>query len=102
MDPVPLHGQYCYFITFIDDYSCFTLIYFLHSKADVFTVFQTFVAFIEIQYGTGIKVLHSNSGGEYMSHSFQTISNKRGLFLSVPILILLSKTGPLSVRIIIS
>ena len=34
--PVPSHARYKYFVTFIDDYSRFTWIYFLRSKSKVF------------------------------------------------------------------
>lgn len=39
MSPVLSHAQYRYFVTFIDDYSRFTWVYFLHSKANVFSSF---------------------------------------------------------------
>jgi hypothetical protein len=57
-------------VTFIDDYSRFTWVYFLRSKSEVFSVFKSFFAYIETQFSTGIKVLRSDSGGEYMSHEF--------------------------------
>jgi len=41
------HPQYKYFVTFIDDYSLCTWIYFLRTIAEVFTAFQTFLAYIE-------------------------------------------------------
>jgi len=47
VSPVLSHAQYRYSVTFIDDYSRFTWVYFLHSKADVFSIFQTFVALVE-------------------------------------------------------
>lgn len=72
MSPVLSHAQYRYFVTFIDDYSQFTWVYFLHSKADVFSIFQTFVSLVETQFSTKIKILRSNSGGEYMSCDFQS------------------------------
>ena len=37
----------------------------------MFSVFQTFVALIETQVSTCIKVLRSDLGREYMSHNFQ-------------------------------
>lgn len=77
--PVISHAQYKYFVTFIDDYSRFTWIYFLHSKADVFTVFQTFVTYIETQFSTCIKALRSDNGGEYMSHEFQAFLHNKGI-----------------------
>ena len=66
-------------MTFIDDYSRFTWIYFLRSKADVFSVFQKFVALVETQFGTCIKILRSDSGGEYMYHPFQNYLQQKGI-----------------------
>jgi hypothetical protein len=53
-------------VTFIEDYSRFTWVYFLRSKADVFSTFKTFVANVETQFSTCIKTLRSDCGGEYM------------------------------------
>jgi hypothetical protein len=39
MSHVLSHAQYRYFVTFINDYNCFTWVYFLRSKADVFSTF---------------------------------------------------------------
>lgn len=55
VSPIFSHGQYRYFVTFSEDYSRFTWVYFLHSKANVFFVFQTFVVFVETQFGSCIK-----------------------------------------------
>jgi hypothetical protein len=41
------HAHYKYFVTFIDDYSRFTWVYFLRSKSKVFYVFKSFFAYIE-------------------------------------------------------
>jgi hypothetical protein len=60
--------SYCeYYVTFIDDYSRKTWIYFLKAKSEVFARFQEFKALVENQSGKGIKVLRSNNGGEYSS-----------------------------------
>ena len=40
------HACYKYFVTFIDDYSRFTWVYFLRSKAEFFSVFLSFVALL--------------------------------------------------------
>lgn len=70
MAPVTSHANYKYFVTFIDDYSRFTWIYFLHSKDEVFSVFKLFHAYIQTQFSTNIKILCFDNGGEYMSHLF--------------------------------
>ena len=77
--PVVSHAQYKYFVTFIDDYSRFTWVYFLRTKAEVFAVFKKFVAYVETQFSTCIKVLRSDNGGEYMSHAFQAFLQQRGI-----------------------
>lgn len=45
--PIISHANYKYFVTFIDDYSRFTWVYFLRSKSEVFSVFKSFFAYIE-------------------------------------------------------
>jgi hypothetical protein len=59
-----------YYLTFIDDYSRKTWIYFLKTKSEVFKRFQEFKALVENQTGKKIKVLRSDKGGEYSSSQF--------------------------------
>jgi hypothetical protein len=59
-----------YYLTFIDDYSRKTWIYFLKTKSEVFKRFQEFKALVENQSGKKIKVLQSDNGGEYSSTQF--------------------------------
>eukprot|EP00268_Persea_americana_P059265 TRINITY_DN7252_c0_g2_i3.p1 TRINITY_DN7252_c0_g2~~TRINITY_DN7252_c0_g2_i3.p1 ORF type:complete len:904 (-),score=94.40 TRINITY_DN7252_c0_g2_i3:300-3011(-) len=77
--PVISHSHYKYFVTFIDDYSRFTWIYFLHAKSDVFSVFKVFLSYVENQFSTTIKILRSDSGGEYVSKEFQTFLQSKGI-----------------------
>ena len=48
--PVISHAKYKYFVTFIDDYSKYTWIYFLCSKSEVFSFLQKFFAYVETQF----------------------------------------------------
>ena len=77
--PVVSHVHYKYFVTFIDDFSRFTWVYFLRAKGEVFSVFQRFLAFLETQFSASIKVLRSDSGGEYMSNEFQVFLQRKGI-----------------------
>ena len=79
MSHVLSHAQYRYFVTFIEDYSRFTWVYFLDFKSNVFSTFKTFVANVETQFSTCIKILRSDVGGEYMSHGFQSFLQKKGI-----------------------
>lgn len=57
-----------YFVTFIDDYSRRTWIYFLKAKDEIYGQFQEFKTLVENQTGKNIKVLRSDNGGEYTSN----------------------------------
>ena len=60
-----------YYITFIDDYSRKTWIYFLKAKSEVFEKFKEFKALIENLSEKRIKTLRSDNGGEYTSKEFE-------------------------------
>ena len=63
-------GGNTYFITFIDDFSRKTWIYFLKHKSDALGCFQQFKSLVEKQSGYYIKVLRTDKGGEYVSKEF--------------------------------
>ena len=60
-----------YVLSFIDDISCYTWVYFLKNKSHVFEIFKEFRALVEKQCGQPIKFLRSNIGGEYVSQQFE-------------------------------
>jgi hypothetical protein len=68
-----------YYLTFIDDHSRKTWIYFLKAKSDVFARFQEFRALVENQTGKKIKVLRSDNGGEYSSRQFVDFYAQNGI-----------------------
>jgi hypothetical protein len=61
---------YVYYVSFIDDYSLKTWVYFLNSKDEVFGKFKEFKALIENLSERKIKTLRSYNGGEYTSKEF--------------------------------
>jgi hypothetical protein len=58
-------GKAHYFLTFIDDYSRKTWVYFLQEKSEVFTHFLEFKELVEKQSGLKILTLRTDNGGEY-------------------------------------
>ena len=68
-------------MTFIDDYSRKTWIYFLESKEsdEVLDRFQEFRALVENQSEKKIKVFWSDNGGEYTSGGFGDFCSERGI-----------------------
>ncbi|GKU93148.1 hypothetical protein SLEP1_g6772 [Rubroshorea leprosula] len=79
-------GQNLYFILFIDDYTRMTWVYFMSSKAQVFSVFKKFKVLVENQSGYKIKTLRSDNGKEYTSKEFDSFCEDAGIAhqLTVP------------------
>jgi hypothetical protein len=59
-----------YHISFIDDFSRNTWIYFLMKKIEFFDKFKYFKALVENQTKKKIKFLRMNNGGEFYGNEF--------------------------------
>ena len=70
-----------FFLIFVDDFSCFTWIYFLRKKSEVFQHLKYFKALVEIQSGKKIKVLRTDNGGEYVNHEIHNLFHEAGIQL---------------------
>ncbi|HEY0433295.1 MAG TPA: reverse transcriptase domain-containing protein [Chitinophagaceae bacterium] len=73
------NGGARYFLTFIDDHTRKTQVYFLKRKSEVIEKFKEFRAIIENQSGTTIKELRSDNGTEYVSKEFEAYLKKSGI-----------------------
>jgi transposase InsO family protein len=69
----------CYFVTFIDDFTKKTFVYFLKTKDEVFEKFMSFKTLVEKQRGNNIKILRTGNGGEYTSKAFTVYLRKEGI-----------------------
>lgn len=79
--PMPcesLSGQK-YFLTFIDDYTRKTYVYFLRRKDEVFEKFKSWKALVENDLNKRIKAIRSDNGGEYMCSKFQNFLRDNGI-----------------------
>jgi len=68
-----------YMITFIDDYSRKTWIYFLIEKSEAFDVFKIFKNRVEKETGLHIKGLRTDSEGEFTSHEFNVFCGEHDI-----------------------
>ena len=68
---VPSLGKSLYYVSFIDDFSRRTWVYFLRQKSKVFSKFKEFKALVENQTNKKIKVLRTDNGGEFCSREFE-------------------------------
>ncbi|GKB28169.1 retrovirus-related pol polyprotein from transposon TNT 1-94 [Tanacetum coccineum] len=75
----PSNGQKRYLISFIDDFSRKTWIYFVVEKSEAFHIFKEFKARVEKQSGSFIKCLRTDRGGEYNSTEFKEFCKEHGI-----------------------
>jgi transposase InsO family protein len=73
------NGGKRYFITFIDDCSRKTWVYFLQNKSEAFNAFKSFKTHVENEVERTIKILRTDRGGEYCSKEFQDFCDKHGI-----------------------
>jgi hypothetical protein len=76
---VPSLGKSVYSISIIDVFSRNTWIYFLRKKYEFFHRFKEFKAPIEKQTEKRIKVLRTDSGGEFHENEFEELCQKCGI-----------------------
>ena len=55
-----------YFLLFVDDFSRKMWGYFLKQKSDAFLVFQQFKALVEKEFGSSIRTLRTDNGGNFV------------------------------------
>ena len=79
-------GGNCYFVTFIDDKSRFTAVYFMETKDQVFEKFKEYETMVTNMTEKKIKIIRSDNGGEYTSKEFSNYLKEKGIHdqLSVP------------------
>ena len=79
--PLPVRSRHHarYWITFIDDFSHFWVVYPLKDKSGAFAAFKSFVAFAENQLNCTLKAIRDDKGGEYMSREWESFCSAKGI-----------------------
>nr|KYP75006.1 Retrovirus-related Pol polyprotein from transposon TNT 1-94 [Cajanus cajan] len=68
-----------YFVSFIDDFSRKTWVYFLKEKLEVFETFKKFKVMVEKETSKFIKAVRSDRGGEFTSVEFNKYCEEHGI-----------------------
>eukprot|EP00794_Sanderia_malayensis_P002886 gene2886-biopygen2372 len=68
-----------YYVTFIVDFSRYTVVHFLKKKSEVLDKFKEFVAVMENLTEKKVKALRTDNGGEYISAAFQQFCSNHGI-----------------------
>lgn len=73
------HSGKKYFITFIDHYSHFGVIYFMENKNEAFEKFKMYLALVETKFKSVPQRLRCDNGGEYVSHQLKNLCKQKGI-----------------------
>ena len=68
-----------YFISFIDDFTRFTVLYFLKKKSRAYNAFTSYKAYVENQCKLKISTIHTDNGGEYFSDGWKSFCEENGI-----------------------
>lgn len=72
-----------YTLTFIDDFSRYSWVYFLKYKSEVFATFKTFKALLGKQSSCSIKKLHTDNGENMLARHFKIFAKNVAFFINI-------------------
>jgi len=73
------HSDKRYFLSFIDDFTQKTSMYFLHEKLEALVVFKKFKAYVEKEAEAYIICLRTDRGREFLSKEFEEFCHTHGI-----------------------
>lgn len=74
------HNGNCYFVTFVDDYSRFVMVYVIRHKSEVFNCIKDYEAKVTSLFcGKKISKINCDNGGEYCSKNFIEFCSQKGI-----------------------
>lgn len=73
------HDGSRYYVSFIDDWSRFTIVYRMRTKDEVFECFKLYEAMATAKFGVKISRLRSDNGGEYRNETFESFCKQKGI-----------------------
>ena len=77
--PIESKSGKLYYVTFINDKTQFTHLYFLRKKDETFDAYKKYEAWVETQMSNKIKVLNSDRGGEYRGDEMVAYLKSKGM-----------------------
>lgn len=82
--PVGLFGSR-FFVTFIDDWTHFTVVFLIESKSEVLRCFEQYEAMVTAKFGKQISRLRCDNGGEYTGKHFKKFCANKGIQMELTV-----------------
>lgn len=73
------HDGSRYYVSFIDDWSRFIIVYTIRSKDQVYECFKLYEAMVTAKFGRKIARVRSDNGGEYRNEQFEKFCEQKGI-----------------------
>ncbi|CAI7835171.1 unnamed protein product [Closterium sp. NIES-54] len=77
--PVGTRGGHRYFLLIVDDHTRYVSVHLLHTKADAPEAIMAWVNQAHTTFGTKVKRLHSDGGGEFCNTKLETFCSSLGI-----------------------
>ncbi|KFM63066.1 Retrovirus-related Pol polyprotein from transposon TNT 1-94, partial [Stegodyphus mimosarum] len=77
--PTPSIGGKLFFVTFIDDFTGYTVIYLLAKNSEVLSKLKDFVGITRNKFGRTMQTLRTDNGGEYTSEKMEEFLSNNGI-----------------------
>ena len=68
--PIPTKGGSQYYVSFIDDHTCYCWVYLIKQRSELFEVCNVFRTLVKIQHSIVIKCFRCDLGGELIYNKF--------------------------------
>lgn len=73
------HDGFRYFVSFIDDFTHFVVVYLIRNKHEVLSKFIEYEAMVTAHFSLRICSLKSDNGGEYIGRNFENFCKSKGI-----------------------
>ena len=73
------HDGKRYYVSFLDHFSNFGMVYLMKDKSEVELYFRKYVGLVENKFGKCVSNLRCDNGGEYTSKSFRAFCEEKGI-----------------------
>ncbi|KYF37980.1 hypothetical protein SMIM3I_02226 [Streptococcus mitis] len=68
-----------YFITFINDFTCYSHVYLISHKLEILNYFKSYINLVKNQLDKKIKTFKTNRGREYLLEQFKYLCDEKGI-----------------------
>lgn len=80
ISPISYDGSK-YFVTFMDEFTHFVMVYCIKSKNEVLSKFKEYVKLVHNKFNVKVHKLRCDNGGEFSSHEFKSFCSNEGIIL---------------------